>query len=541
MATVTTRPSLQRTIAGSAGIVMACVVVGQGLGFFREWTLAHQVGSNALTDAYYAAFTLPNIVNYMIAGGALSFIFVPVFSQYLAEDREEEGWHVFSTVATFMGLLLIVVVGLGEIFAAPLVGVIAPGFPPAQKAQVVFLTRLMLPAQFCFVMGSILSSVQYAKSRFFIPPLAQAVYNLMVVLGGWLLAPYIGITGFAVGALTGAMSGNLLLQIYGATRVGARFHPNLDLRHPGFRLFLKMAIPIMLALSLTSTDDWIIRWFGSYLQAASITWLTYAKTLMRVPITTVGQAFGVAALPVLARLYSEKKFDELNRTFNSILKGQLLLTVPIAALTIALSKPLIYFVFSHTRLRGPDFQATAAALALFSVGMFIWSAQGLVSRCFYAMQNSWTPALVGTSTTILSLPLYYLLVHRLQYRGLAVASSCGIAIYVLTLLLLLTRRTSNRAALSIVPFFLKLGGASAIAAFASFRLTEWLEARIEWRTTHGSFLVLALGSAAGFLLIILLAKILKLRELEQLPVLIRRRRMKVTAPLEAASPQSINP
>ena len=231
MATVNTSPSLPRRIAGSAGIVMACVTIGQALGFFREWTLAHQVGSNAVTDAYYAAFTLPNIVNYMIAGGALSFIFVPVFSKYLAEDREEEGWHVFSTVTTFMSLLLIVVVGLGEIFAAQLVGVIAPGFPPAQKAQVVFLTRLLLPAQFCFVLGSILSSVQYAKSRFLIPPLAQAVYNLMVVLGGWLLSPYIGITGFAVGALTGATIGNLLLQIYGAIRVGARFQPNLDFSH----------------------------------------------------------------------------------------------------------------------------------------------------------------------------------------------------------------------------------------------------------------------------------------------------------------------
>jgi len=520
---------------------MACVTLGQALGFFREWTLAHQVGSNAVTDAYYAAFTLPNIVNYMIAGGALSFIFVPVFAKYLAEDREDEGWHVFSTVTTFMGLLLIVAVGLGEIFATQLVGIIAPGFPATQRAQVVFLTRLMLPAQFCFVLGSILSSVQYAKSRFLIPPLAQAVYNLTIVLGGWLLAPYIGITGFAVGALTGAIVGNLLLQIYGAIRVGAHFHPNLDLGHPGFRLFLKMAIPIMLALSLTSTDDWIIRWFGSYLQPASITWLTYAKTLMRVPITTVGQAFGVAALPILARLYSEKKFDELHRTFNSTLKCQLLLTVPISALTIAQATPLVYLVFSHTRLRGPDFEATASALALFSLGMFVWSAQGIVSRCYYAMRNSWTPALVGTSTTVLSIPLYYFLVNRYRYKGLAMASSCGITIYVVALFMLLARRTNNRTAFGMVPFFLKIGGASAIAAFVCFRLTKWLEARIVWQTAPGAFLVLALGSTVGFLLILFLAKSLKLRELEQLTLFLRSRRVKVTAPVDPASPLSINP
>jgi putative peptidoglycan lipid II flippase len=94
------------------------------------------------------------------------------------------------------------------------------------------------------------------------------------------------------------------------------------LRHPGFRLFVRLAIPIMLALSLVFTDDWIIRWFGSYLQPASITWLSYAKTLMRVPLGVVGQAVGVASFPFLARLYSENKLEELNRTLNTTLKGR---------------------------------------------------------------------------------------------------------------------------------------------------------------------------------------------------------------------------
>ena len=142
---------------------------------------------------------------------------------------------------------------------------IAPGFSPAEKARVIFLTRLMMPAQICFYQGSILSAVQYAKGQFVVPSLAPVVYNLGIILGGVLLSPRIGITGFAVGVLAGAVAGNFLLQIYGAKRAGARFSPNLDLRHPGFWLFIKLTIPIMLALSLVFTDDWIMRWFGSYL------------------------------------------------------------------------------------------------------------------------------------------------------------------------------------------------------------------------------------------------------------------------------------
>ncbi len=138
----------------------------------------------------------------------------------------------------------------------------------------VFLTRLMLPAQFCFYQGSILSAVQYAKGQFVIPSLAPLIYNIGIIIGGVTLSSRIGMTGFAVGVLGGAIAGNFLLQIYGAYRAGAKFTPNFNVRHPGFWLFLKLSVPIMLAVSLSFTDDWIIRWFGSYLQPASITWLS---------------------------------------------------------------------------------------------------------------------------------------------------------------------------------------------------------------------------------------------------------------------------
>ena len=506
--------SLNRRIAQSTGIVMASVLASRVLGFFREWAVAHQFGSNALTDAYYAAFTLPDFLNYLVAAGSLSLTFIPVFTKYAAEQREDEGWHVFSTVICVMGLLLVALIVVAEIFAPGLVELIAPGFGPAAKSRAVFLTRLMLPAQLCFYMGSILSAVQYAKAQFVVPSLAPVVYNLGVIMGGLLLAPRIGITGFAVGVLGGAVAGNFLLQIWGAGRAGARFDPNLDAGHPGFRLFLKLAIPIMLARSLVFTDDWIIRRFGSYLAPASITWLSYAKTLMRVPLGVVGQAVGVASFPFLAHLYAEGKLDELNRTLNATLKGLTLLLVPISALTIAQAAPLVYFVFSHTRMRGPDFQATASTLALFSIGMFAWGAQNILARGFYAAHDTLTPAVVGTALTFLNLPVYWILVRRAQHLGLAVASSTGIIAYTIILFFLLVRRTANRQAGSLILFFLKVALASALAAVAAYRLVGWLETRVPWQTTLGAFEVLVVASTVGFLLTAIFAKLLRVRELD---------------------------
>jgi putative peptidoglycan lipid II flippase len=493
---------------------MASVLVSRLLGLLREWTLAHQIGANAITDSYLAAFTLPDFLNYLVAAGALSVTFIPVFSRYLVENREEEGWHVFSTVVTVMGLVLVGLVVLGEVFAPQLVAAIAPGFAPAEKARAVFLTRLMLPAQICFYLGSILTAVQYTRGQFVIPSLSGVIYNLGVILGGVLLSSRIGVTGFAVGVLGGALAGNFLLQVYGARRAGARFSPNLDVHHPGFRWFIKLTIPIMLALSLSATDDWIIRWFGSYLTRASITWLNYAKTLMRVPLGVVGQAVGVASFPFLAQLYSEGKLEELNRTLNATLKGLMLLLVPISALTMAQSQPLVYFVFSHTRLRGPDFEATASTLVIFSIGLFAWSAQNILARGFYAARDTITPAVVGTGLTFLSLPLYWTLVRHIQHLGLALASSCGIIAYTVILFVLLNRRVKNPEAVGLVVFFLKLCAASGLAALICYQLVQWLGTRVGWHTTLRAFFVLVVVSTIGFALTAILAKLLRVRELD---------------------------
>jgi putative peptidoglycan lipid II flippase len=508
---MTTR-SLNQRIAASAGIVMASILASRLLGFLREWAVAHQFGSSAITDAYYTAFTLPDFVNYLVAGASLSITFIPVFAKYLAEENEEEGWWVFSTVITSMVLLMLILVVVGELFAPQLLHLIAPGFGSAEKAHTVFLTRLMMPAQIFFYLGSVLSAVQYAKGRFLIPSLAPVIYNLGIILGGFLLASSIGITGFSVGVLVGAFAGNFLLQIHGARRVGARFKPNLNLRHPGFKMFIKLAVPIMLALSVVFSDDWIIRWFGSYLAPASITWLSYAKFLMRVPLGVVGQAVGVASFPFLAQLYAEKKYDDLNRTFNSTLKGLLLLIVPISALSIALSRPLVYFVFSYTRLRPPDLNATAAALALFSIGMFAWGAQTILARGFYAGRDTLRPALIGTAVTILNLPVYWLLVKPMHYQGLALASSIGISAYAIVLFVLLVRRTANQGAMGMVRFFLKVTAASAVGAGGAYAVVRWLEPRIHWQATAGAFLVLIVATPVGLALAALMAKLLRIRE-----------------------------
>jgi putative peptidoglycan lipid II flippase len=330
-----------------------------------------------------------------------------------------------------------------------------------------------------------------------------------------LLSPRIGVAGFAIGVLVGAFCGFFVLQLFGARSVGARFTPNLDLNHPGFRLFVKLSIPIMLALSFDITDEWIIRWFGSYLMPASITWLTYARTIMRLPQVLIGSAAGIVSFPLLAQLHSKGESESLNRTLNSALKGLILFLVPLSALAIVLSKPVIYFAFSHTRLSVADFQATGAALALFSIGIFARAAQNVIGRTFYAVRDTITPAVVGTGVTILSLPLYWYCARQWNFLGLALASSFIAIAFAALSFWLLVRRTHNQEAGDLLLCLAKVSASSVLVALACYKLTVWLEARLAWQRTLGAFELLVIVTAIGFPAIIFLAKLFGVDEIDK--------------------------
>jgi putative peptidoglycan lipid II flippase len=260
---------------------------------------------------------------------------------------------------------------------------------------------------------------------------------------------------------------------------------------------------------------------------------------MRVPLGVVGQGVGVASFPFLAQLYSEGKIDELNRLLNTTMKWMIALLVPISALTIAESSPVVYLVFSHTRLRGQDFAATAGTLVFFSLGMFAWGAQNILARGFYATRNTLTPAVVGTVLAFANLPVYWLLVRREGHIGLALASSIGITVYTVMLFVLLNRRTHNREAGTITLFFLKICTASGAIAWVCYRLQLFLEPHFAWHTTVGAFALLSIVTVVGVALLLIAAKLLGIREFDELTA--RSRGMLTRQAAEVARPSGPRP
>ena len=462
------------------------VLLSRVLGFFREWAIAHQVGSNALTDAYYAAFTIPDVLNYLLAGGSLSITFLPVFLEYQASNREEESWRVFrSCSARWLFSLLFLIVA--EIFAPQLTYWIAPGFQPSQHELVTRLTRIMLPAQAFFVFGGVLSAVQYARGRFVIPSLAPLIYNGMIIAFGVLLANRWGIAAFSWGVLAGSFLGNFLIQAYGARRLGARFRFLIEPRHPGLLRFLRLSVPIMVGFSLIFIDDWAIRWFGSFLIPASITWLNYGKVLMRVVVAIFAQAAGVASFPSLARSAAEKKWEELKAGLEDALLHVVLAMIPVSVIMALLSRQIVYVLFSHTRLSSHDMEQTAVALLIFLAGAIAWGIQSIIGRGFYALGDTLTPTLIGSGMALGWLPVYWQLGKHFEFAGLAAASSLGVIAYTAVLCIVLYRRL-HMALGALGGLLLRTLVCASVAALVSILVQRKLDSAVPWQSMKGSLI-----------------------------------------------------
>ncbi len=494
-----------RQMGRAAALMMASVFLSRVLGYARDAVIAYQHGATPETDAYFAAFTVPDFLNHLLAGGALSITFIPIFSRFLAEGKEEEGFRAFSTIATVMGAALVFFIVLGEFLAGRVIPFIAPGFTPAQAAVAARLTRIVLPSQIFFYIGGLLMAIQYARKQFLLPALAPLVYNAGIIAGGLLAGREHGMKGFAWGVVGGAFLGNFALQLYGVRRGRFAYRPRIDFADPALREFIRLSIPIMLGFSLVVVDEWTTRVFGSFLLVGAITWLNNARRLMMVPVGIFGYASGVASYPFLAELAAHGKMEEMWDKLSLTLRWVFLVSAGVAAVVFVLSREAVLLVFQRGAFRIDDTLHTASALSAFAVGIPFWCAQAIVSRGFFAMKDTWTPTLAGTGAWVVALPAYYLLQQSYGVFGLALASTIGIFVYAGTLYGILMFRTVGRKGIPELAEYGKMALAAVLAGTAGGYGLSAAARFLSWETLWGSLARFLAGAALIFAAYFLIA------------------------------------
>lgn len=421
--------SVGRSIGLAAAMLAASALLSRVLGLGREMLIAGLYASSGSVDAYRASFTLPDLLNYFIAGGALSITFVPMFSAYMARNDEEGGWRLFSNVATTMGVFFLAFTLVGEAIAPQVVawmnpGFVEPGADPVRFNLAVAMTRIVIPAQLAFYVGGLLQSTLFVRGIFWPAAIAPLIYNAGIILGGVVLKPWFGIEGFSFGVLAGAMLGPLGMPLL-ASWHRVRYRWNFNLRDSGFLEYLKLSLPLMIGVSLVTVDEWLMRYFASE-QPGEIAQLGYARALMMVLFAMLGQATGQAALPYLARLFHDGKEQEMGTMLARSAQQVAFFSVSATGALIAMAAPFTAAAYMHHRFTPENAYATSGLLTLFAVGLVGWSLQVVVVRGFYARKDTLTPMIISTLIVFAAVPLYSWLYHTRGPRGLAMASSLGV-------------------------------------------------------------------------------------------------------------------
>jgi len=512
---MTEKNSTFKQVGFASIIMMASVFASRIIGLAREMAIAFSGGAGGEVDAYQVAFIVPEILNHIVASGFLSVTFIPIFSAYLAKDDEAEGWRIFSIVFNTFGALLLVVTIVSIWFAPELVTMLAPGFSdPVLFHQAVTMTRIIIPAQLFFFSGGLFMAVQFSKQKFMIPALAPLIYNLGIIIGGVGLAPWLGMEGFAWGVLGGAFAGNFLLQYYGAKQTGLKFKFIFGIKHPEFIRYVLLTLPLMVGLTMTFSTEILLKYFGSYLAEGSIAALNYGLRIMFILVGLFGQAVGVASYPFMARLAAEKKTDELNNLLNTTLKF-LLLVIPVSVLFMVLGQEIILILFQRGRFNLEATRATARILPFLLAGTFAFAAQTVVVRGYYATQNTWFPALVGTISVVLTLPLFYLLMKLMDARGIALALSIAATAQTIVLFELWNRKTLNLGKGSVYRFFLTMVFLSFTLGIILWKIRDLLKGFIDTSAMPGALLVCAITSILFILIFTSAGTLFKIPEISR--------------------------
>jgi putative peptidoglycan lipid II flippase len=489
--------------------------VSRVLGYVRVVVIGSTLGASSDSDAFLAAFRIPDLIFQLVAAGTVAAALVPMVAGELGTGRTGRAWRIVSTIASLMTVGLLVLGAVAWLGAPVLVPLIAPGFAGAQLQQTIDLTRLMLLAPMFLALGAVASSALNAHNRFAAAAIAPIVYNLAIIGAAIILTPTFGVTGLAIGVVAGSL-GHLLVQLPPLARAGFRFTPNLDVKDPDVRQTLGLMGPRTVALGATQITFLVATALASGLATGSVTAFTFAFTVFSIPLSVIGVPLGIVALPTLSRDLARGAVDEFTALMDRAIRLILFLILPLVALGIALCVPATTLLFNHGRFTADGVELVASALLLLLLALPGEGLNTILIRAFYANRDTRTPALAAILGVVLNVTIGVFAVNVLGWglAGIAGGIAVGSTVEAALLAVLLRRQ---------IPAFdpspiLRVGGpiaaASLVAGLVAAGVVSLADpALLGAPTTIRAFVELALGGGAGALAYLFLARALRLPEL----------------------------
>lgn len=478
--------------------VSGMTFISRVLGFVRDAIIARVFGAGTMTDAFFVAFKIPNLLRRLFAEGAFSQAFVPILAEYRNRRGPEETRLLVDHVAAVLALALITVSVLGVLAAPAIIYLTAPGFAAApEKYQLaVELLRITFPYILFISLTAFAGGILNTYSRFSVPAVTPALLNVSFIAFALWGAPFFDppIAALAWGVFVGGVL-QLAFQVPFLARLSMLPRFRLDFSDPGVARVLRQMGPAVFGVSIGQVSLVINNVFASFLATGSVSWLYYADRLMEFPAGMLGVALGTILLPSLSKYHASRSPEEYSRLLDWGLRVTLLLAVPAAAALALLAVPLVTTLFQYGAFSSADTFATRDAVIAYSVGLVGLILVKVLAPGFYARQDIRTPVKVAIVSLVATQLLNLVLVWHLRHAGLALAISLGACINSGLLFVLLRRARIYTPQPGWAAFGLKLALAVYIMGtvlwLTSGTAADWLAANALHRVTRLTGVVVA--------------------------------------------------
>ncbi|MBI1282888.1 MAG: murein biosynthesis integral membrane protein MurJ [Thiobacillus sp.] len=476
--------------------VSSMTLLSRILGFLRDALIARVFGAGMLTDAFFVAFKIPNLLRRLFAEGAFSQAFVPILAEYKNRKGHDATQTLVNQVGTALTLVLVAVALLG-IMGAPWVAYVsAPGFraDPQKFALTISLLRITFPYIIFISLVALAAGILNTFSKFSVPAFAPVLLNVAMIVATLWLAPYFDPPVLALGwgvALGGVLQLAWMLPHLLKIRMLPR--PTLRFDDPGLKRVLKLMAPATLGVSVAQISLLINTIFASFLATGSVSWLYYADRLMEFPTGMLGVALGTILLPSLAKHYADDSPAEYSKLLDWGLRLTLLLALPSAAALAVLAVPLIATLFNYGAFDAHDVSMTQQALIAYSIGLVGLILVKVLAPGFYARQNIRTPVKIAITTLVATQLMNLAFILPLGHAGLALAIGLGACLNASLLLHKLKKHRIYQPQPGWSSYFLRVSLAVALmAAMLFYAMGEaqwWMGARFSDRMVRLSLLV----------------------------------------------------
>lgn len=423
--------SLFKSVATFGGFTFISRITG----FLRDMVLANYLGAGAVSDAFLAAFKIPNLFRSLFAEGAFTTAFVPMLSQKLVSEDKTSAIKFASksiSALTFFVTIFVIVI---EIFMPYVVLILAPGFAddPGKLELTTTLSRITFPFLLFISIVSFQSGILNALGKFAAPAAAPVILNLMMILSVFIFVPLSFSPAEGISwSVTFAGFVEILVLRWFLHRQDVRISPFYNIRKllkdsEIITLFKRIA-PGVLGAGIYQINMAVDLVLVSLVGNGAISWLYYANRLQQLPLGVVGAAISVALLPILSAALKSEKIAEARATQDKAIEYGALLSFPAAVALIVLAEPIVNILFQHGKFTATDTLQTAAAVIAYSVGLPVYVLVKALSPNFFARGDTKTP--VKYSIVVFTCNIIFILILMQFFGHLGVAYATTLAAFV---------------------------------------------------------------------------------------------------------------